>query len=80
MASVTVEVPDDQAARIIAAFAAERGVEVADLSDGVELVKTAVFAFLRDRTLLHEARISYEAVLTNGDDPLVNATVSQVQS
>lgn len=75
MASLTVNVPDDQASRIIAAFAAQAFVTPTTQSEGVEVVRRAVFAYLRDQTLLYEAQLAREAVLTNGEDPLVNATV-----
>jgi len=77
MASVTVEVPDQQAMRIVTAIAAERGIEVTSMEQGVALVQDAVFGWLRDRTLLYEAQQAREAVLTNADDPLVSAVVTQ---
>lgn len=75
MATVCVTVGDTEAERIAAAIAAKEGRAFATLEEGVELVQTAVFAWLRDVTLLYEAQQAREAVLTNKNDPLVNAVV-----
>lgn len=73
MASVTVTVPDDQAERIVNAFCAAQNIAPRDLEHGVSVVRDAVFSYLRDRTLLYEAELARSRVLTDADDPLVNA-------
>lgn len=77
MASMTVTIPDNQAARIVDAFAFQASATPTTLEEGMAIVQQAVFRYLRDQTLLYEAQQAREAVLTNPDDPLVDAVVTQ---
>ena len=77
MATVCVTVPDDQAIRIVQAFAAKDQLTFATMEEGVAVVQRAVFRYMADTTREYEARLAANAILTNPDDPLVNAMVTQ---
>lgn len=76
MATVCVTVPDDQAARIVAAVAARSGQQYATMADGIAIVQQHVFRELSESTLAYEAQQAAQAVMTDRDDPLVTATTA----
>ena len=77
MATLCVTVPDESAARIVAAVAAGERAQIADMSDGVDLVRRVVFRWLTNATLEYEAQLAAQSVRTNPDDPLVSAVITQ---
>lgn len=77
MATVCVTVPDDQAARIAAAVCGRDRYVPTSAQDGIEYVQAQVFVWLRGITLEYEAQRAQQAVLTNPDDPLVGAVITQ---
>jgi hypothetical protein len=77
MATVTVTIPDEQAARIASAICGQNGYQPTSTADAVEFVKETVFRWLTQATINYEAQQASTAVLTNPDDPLVNAQMTQ---
>jgi len=77
MASVTVTISDDQAARITAAVCGRDSYVPATTEDAIAYVQEKVFEWLRAVTLEHEARQASQAVYENQNDPLVSAIVTQ---
>lgn len=77
MATVCVTVPDDQATRIVQAFAAKDQLTFATMEEGVAIVQQAVFRYMADTTREYEARLAANAILTNPNDPLASAITTQ---
>lgn len=78
MATVCVNIPDDQAARIAVAIVSGEGNDPASMSlpEMIPVVQDVVFRFLRRETLAYEAEQARQAVLTDKHDPLVDALVT----
>lgn len=79
MATLCVDIPDEQAARIAVAIVAGEGSNPASMSlpEMIPVVQEVVFRFLRRETLAYEAERARQAVLTDERDPLVDAVVTQ---
>ena len=79
MATLCVDIPDDQATRIAVAVTAGEGLRPVEmgLPEMIEVVQRVVFRFLRNETLAYEAELARVAVLTDERDPLVDAVVTQ---
>lgn len=75
MATVTITIPDEAAARVAAAVCGSHGYVPSSSQDATEYVKSVVFRWLRDTTIEWEATQAANAMRENANDPLIAATL-----